>query len=60
MKAFAYFPYSVAKDIPDFQDGEISVKFKMIEGKLDKMRRNPLQPQTERRLSDGALQRQGG
>jgi hypothetical protein len=36
VKAFAYFPYSVAKDIPDFQDGEISVKFKMIEGKLDK------------------------
>src|SRR5499426_13568 len=36
VKAFAYFPYSVAKDIPDFQDGEISMKFKMIEGKLDK------------------------
>jgi hypothetical protein len=36
VKAFAYFPYSVAKDIPDFQGGEISVRFKMIEGKLDK------------------------
>lgn len=36
VKAFAYFPYSVAKDIPDFQNGEISVKFKMISGKLDK------------------------
>jgi hypothetical protein len=36
VKAFAYFPYSVAKDIPDFQNGEISMKFKMIEGKLDK------------------------
>src|SRR5215510_2355605 len=36
VKAFAYFPYSVAKEISDFQDGEISVKFKMIEGKLDK------------------------
>ena len=35
VKAFAYFPYSVAKDIPDFQNGEISVKFKMISGKLD-------------------------
>lgn len=36
VKAFAYFPYSVAKDIPDFQNGEISVKFKMVSGKLDK------------------------
>lgn len=36
VKAFAYFPYSVAKEIPDFQNGEISVKFKMISGKLDK------------------------
>ncbi|HKQ73746.1 MAG TPA: hypothetical protein VJ810_08480 [Blastocatellia bacterium] len=36
VKAFAYFPYSVAKEIADFQNGEISVKFKMISGKLDK------------------------
>ena len=36
VKAFAYFPYSVAKEIDDFQNGEISVKFKMISGKLDK------------------------
>ena len=36
VKAFAYFPISVAKDIDDFQNGEISVKFKMISGQLDK------------------------
>jgi len=36
VKAFAYFPISVAKDISDFQNGEISVKFKMIAGQLDK------------------------
>lgn len=36
VKAFAYYPYAVAKDIADFQNGEISVKFKMISGKLDK------------------------
>ncbi len=36
VKAFAYFPYSVAKGINDFQNGEISVKFKMISGQLDK------------------------
>lgn len=36
VKAFAYFPYSVAKDINDFQNGEITVKFKMISGQLDK------------------------
>lgn len=36
VKAFAYFPYSVAREVDDFQNGEISVKFKMISGKLDK------------------------
>ncbi|MBX7221397.1 MAG: DUF1080 domain-containing protein [Blastocatellia bacterium] len=36
VKAFAYFPYSVANEIKDFQNGEITVKFKMISGKLDK------------------------
>ena len=36
VKAFAYFPISVAKDIPDFQNGEISMKFKLVSGQLDK------------------------
>jgi len=36
VKAFAYFPISVAKDIDDFQNGEISMKFKMVSGQLDK------------------------
>ena len=36
VKAFAYFPYAVAKDIENFENGEITVKFKMISGKLDK------------------------
>ena len=36
VKAFAYFPIAVAKDIPDFHDGEISVRFKMIGGTLDR------------------------
>src|SRR5438270_6271679 len=36
VKAFAYFPYSVAKEIDNFQNGEITVKFKMISGQLDK------------------------
>lgn len=35
VKAFAYFPYAVAKDIDNFTDGEISIRFKMISGKLD-------------------------
>lgn len=35
VKAFAYFPYAVAKDFDDFQDGEISLRFKMIGGQLD-------------------------
>lgn len=35
VKAFAYFPYAVAKDIDDFHDGQISVRFKLIAGQLD-------------------------
>lgn len=35
VKAFAYFPYAVAKDVEDFHDGEISVRFKLVAGQLD-------------------------
>jgi hypothetical protein len=35
VKAFAYFPYAVAKDIDNFTDGEISIRFKLISGQLD-------------------------
>lgn len=35
VKAFAYFPYAVANGIHDFQNGEISIRFKLIEGTLD-------------------------
>jgi len=35
VKAFAYFPYAVANGIEDFQNGEISIRFKLIEGTLD-------------------------
>lgn len=35
VKAWAYFPYAVAKDIDDFRDGEISVWFKIVAGQLD-------------------------
>src|SRR5262245_43265533 len=35
VKAFAYFPYSVAKEIDNFTDGEISIRFKLISGQLD-------------------------
>jgi hypothetical protein len=35
VKAFAYFPYAVAKEIEDFHDGEISVRFKLVAGQLD-------------------------
>src|SRR4030095_11736852 len=36
VKAFAYFPYAVGNDIDDFYDGEISIRFKMIAGQLDR------------------------
>jgi hypothetical protein len=35
VKAWAYFPYAVAKSIQDFHDGEISIRFKMVAGQLD-------------------------
>ncbi len=35
VKAWAYFPYAVAKEVPDFQSGEISVRFKVVAGQLD-------------------------
>jgi hypothetical protein len=35
VKAWAYFPYAVAKEIPDFQNGEISMRFKVVAGQLD-------------------------
>lgn len=35
VKAYAYFPYAVAKDIPEFHDGQISMRFRMIAGQLD-------------------------
>src|SRR5476649_1359692 len=36
VNAFAYFPIAVAKDIPNFENGEITVRFKMIGGVLDR------------------------
>lgn len=35
VKAFAYFPYVVARDIPDFKEGEISLRFKPLAGRVD-------------------------
>jgi hypothetical protein len=35
VKAYAYFPYAVAKDVGDFRDGDISMRFRLISGQLD-------------------------
>jgi hypothetical protein len=35
VKAFAYFPYAVAQGVDDFRDGEISMRFQIVEGTLD-------------------------
>jgi len=35
VKAWAYFPYAVARDISDFHDGDISIRFKIVAGQLD-------------------------
>lgn len=36
VKAFAFFPIAVNKDVENFGDGEITVKFKMVGGDLDR------------------------
>ena len=35
VQAFAYFPYAVAKDIQDFRNGELAVRFEGISGRID-------------------------
>lgn len=35
VKAYAYFPYAVARDVPGFQNGEISMRFRLMGGQLD-------------------------
>src|SRR5438045_673221 len=35
VKAYAYFPYAVAKDIDDFRNGEITMRFRLLGGQLD-------------------------
>jgi hypothetical protein len=35
VKAYAYFPYAVAKDVPDFTNGELSMRFRLLGGQLD-------------------------
>lgn len=35
VKAFAYFPYAVSASCDDFQQGEITMRFKAIAGKID-------------------------
>ncbi len=35
VKAYAYFPYSVAKDVNMFTNGEISMRFRLLGGQLD-------------------------
>jgi hypothetical protein len=35
VRAFAYFPYVVARDVPEFREGEVSVRFKALAGRVD-------------------------
>jgi hypothetical protein len=35
VQAYAYYPYAVAKGIDNFTDGEISMRFKPLEGRID-------------------------
>src|SRR5258708_1263136 len=36
VKAFAYFPIAVAQKVDDFRNGEISMRFQIVEGALDR------------------------
>jgi hypothetical protein len=35
VKAFAYYPYAVAQGVDDFHNGEIGMRFQIIDGQLD-------------------------
>ena len=35
VQAFAYFPYMVVKEVPDFKAGEITVRFEGLSGRID-------------------------
>jgi hypothetical protein len=35
VQAYAYFPYVVAKDVEDFRNGEITVRFEGLSGRID-------------------------
>ena len=35
VQSYAYFPYSVVKDLDDFRNGEITVRFEGISGRID-------------------------
>src|SRR5216683_3891860 len=35
VQAYAYFPYAVAKDVEDFRNGEIAVRFEGLSGRID-------------------------
>ena len=35
VQAYAYFPYAVVKDVADFSNGEISVRFEGLSGRID-------------------------
>jgi hypothetical protein len=35
VQAYAYFPYAVAKDVSEFKNGEIAVRFEGISGRID-------------------------
>src|SRR5207302_4737547 len=35
VQAYAYYPYTVAKDVQDFRGGEITVRFEGLSGRID-------------------------
>src|SRR5216684_752561 len=35
VQAYAYYPYTVAKDVEDFRGGEIAVRFEGLSGRID-------------------------
>src|SRR5262245_15529670 len=35
VKAYAYFPFAIYRDLDDFHDGEIALRFKPLAGKID-------------------------
>ena len=59
VQAYAYYPYTVAKDVQDFRGGEITVRFEGLSGPHRSGCRHIVQSEAKWRLPDGSRELPG-